>query len=308
MDEAPKRDRTWLCSVVFMDIVKYSCESQDVQIRWKEFFNLELSQALKSVPGEERVVIDTGDGAAVCFLGDPEPALLCAVTMQHEFLEAGNQDPCGPLIRQGINLGPVKLTRDINGNLSAIGDGMNVAQRIMSFAGINQICVSKSYYDVISRISEEYTRVFRFAGMRLDKHVRQYAVYELIPPGSPAGSAAPAEPEVHVESSSPSLPQAALDPEALRKIEESLAVTMGPIATYLVGSLAKKAPDLPALCEMLASRIPATADQEEFLRRCRASLGDSYRKAPEEKASQHVEAASKSGNKTEQHFPEPLIE
>jgi class 3 adenylate cyclase len=312
MDEAQKLDRTWLCSVAFMDIVKYSCESQDVQIRWKEFFNHELSQALKPVPDEERVIIDTGDGAAVCFLGDPEPALICAVTMQHEFLEAGNQDPCGPLIRLGINLGPVKLTRDINGNLSAIGDGINVAQRIMSFSGINQICVSKSYFDVITRISEEYSRMFRFAGMRLDKHIRQYAVYELIPPGGQAAAtapeAAPAEPEVHVESSPPSLPPAALDPAALRKIEESLAVTMGPISTYLVASLAKKAPDLPALCEMLASRIPATAEQEEFLKRCRSSLGDSYRKAPEEAVSRGAEFASKPSNQPEQLFPAPLLE
>ena len=308
MDEAQKLDRTWLCSVAFMDIVKYSCESQDVQIRWKEFFNHELSEALKSVAVEERVVIDTGDGAAVCFLGDPEPALLCAVTMQHEFLEAGNLDPCGPLIRLGINLGPVKLARDINGNLSAIGDGINVAQRIMSFSGINQISVSKSYYDVISRISEDYSRMFRFAGMRLDKHVRQYAVYELIPPGSPAAAFAPAEPEMHIESSPPAQPREPLDPEALRKIEESLAVTMGPISTYLVASLAKKAADLPALCEMLASRIPATAEQEEFLRRCRSSLGDSYRKAPDETSSRASALAPKSTIQPDQAFPAPLLE
>jgi hypothetical protein len=31
--------RTWLCSVVFLDIVSYSKQSVEVQMEWKERFN-----------------------------------------------------------------------------------------------------------------------------------------------------------------------------------------------------------------------------------------------------------------------------
>jgi class 3 adenylate cyclase len=312
MDENQKLDRTWLCSVVFMDIVKYSCQSQEVQIRWKQFFNEALSDALRDVAPEERVAMDTGDGAAICFLGDPEPALLSTLAVRESFVQAGTQDPCSPLVRLGINLGPVKLTRDINGNVNALGDGINVAQRIMSFSGINQIAVSRSYYDVISRISEDYGRAFGFAGIRLDKHVRQYFVYELLSPGSQAAAAPPEtarpSPELLVgprDGSPEHAPE--LDPEALKKVEECLAVTMGPIAGYLVASLVKQAPDFATLCDLLASRLASSAEQEDFRKRCRHSLGEDYRR--ESKASsQDPKPRPGSNHQAGPAFPAELLE
>ncbi len=60
-------------------------------------------------------------------------------------------------VRMGINLGPVKLVKDINGHPNIIGDGINVAQRIMSFARPGQIVVSRSYYDVVSNLGSGAT-------------------------------------------------------------------------------------------------------------------------------------------------------
>src|SRR5207253_3001177 len=101
-----------------------------------------------------------------------------------------------PSIGLGINLGPVKLVRDINANVNALGDGINVAQRIMSFAGPNQVLVSRSFFEVISRLSDDYNRLFRYDGVRQDKHVREHTVYELTPTVSEMASAPPAgEPE-----------------------------------------------------------------------------------------------------------------
>ena len=37
----------------------------------------------------------------------------------------------GLRVRTGVNLGPVKLVKDLNGSLNAIGDGINAGQRIM---------------------------------------------------------------------------------------------------------------------------------------------------------------------------------
>jgi len=80
-------------------------------------------------------------------------------------------------LRIGINLGPVKLVRDINGQPNIVGDGINVAQRIMSFAQPAQIVVSRSYYDVVSVISDEYAKLFQYEGSRTDKHVREHEIY-----------------------------------------------------------------------------------------------------------------------------------
>jgi len=193
MDDSRKLDRTWLCSVVFSDIVNYSSQSVDVQMKWKQFFNDVLAEALKPVPADDRVVLDTGDGAAICFLGDPEAAMLSTLSMRSAFVAATAEDSASPSIRLGINLGPVKLVRDINANLNALGDGVNVGQRIMSFAGPNQVLVSRSFFEVISKLSDDYNRLFRYDGVRQDKHVREHTVYELSPTVAEMASAPPAQ-------------------------------------------------------------------------------------------------------------------
>ena len=98
----------------------------------------------------------------------------------------------------GINLGPVRLVKDINGQPNIIGDGINVAQRVMSFARPGQVLVSRSYYEVVSRLSDESSKLFSYEGSRTDKHIREHEVYAV--GACPrcarrAVEAAPAEPE-----------------------------------------------------------------------------------------------------------------
>jgi hypothetical protein len=88
-------------------------------------------------------------------------------------VEASGEDS----VRTGINLGPVKLVKDINGHPNIVGDGINVAQRIMSFARPGQIVVSRSYYDVVSNLASEYAKLFTYEGSRTDKHVREHEIY-----------------------------------------------------------------------------------------------------------------------------------
>ena len=80
-------------------------------------------------------------------------------------------------MRLGINLGPVRLVKDINGQPNIIGDGINVAQRVMSFSEPGQIVVSRSFYEVVSCLSEGYGRLFHYEGSRTDKHVREHEIY-----------------------------------------------------------------------------------------------------------------------------------
>jgi len=163
--------RTRVCSVLFIDIVDYSRRDVAEQVRLKNIFNLVMTSALGHVEPEERVVVDTGDGAAVTFLGDPERALYVGLEVF---------DNVGELpVRMGINLGPVSLMKDLNGLDNVIGDGINVAQRIMSFAGSGELMVSRQFYDIVSRLSDDYAAMFKAEGSRTDKHERAYDVYSV---------------------------------------------------------------------------------------------------------------------------------
>lgn len=176
---AEHANRTFICSVLFLDIAEYSQRSVAEQIRLKERFNKVLTAAIAGVPTDDRIILDTGDGAAVSFLGDPEDALFASLSLRDAV--AGQEFTGGPplQVRVGINLGPVRLVKDINGQPNIIGDGINVAQRVMSFADPGQILVSRSYYDVMARLSEDYAQLFRYEGAKTDKHVREHEVYAI---------------------------------------------------------------------------------------------------------------------------------
>ena len=175
-------NRTFICSVVFIDLVGYSKKTVTEQIRLKTSLTNNLSEAIKDIPVNDRIILDTGDGAAISFLGDPEDALFVTLSLREAMVregmtstivEASGEDS----VRMGINLGPVKLVKDINGHPNIIGDGINVAQRIMSFARPGQIVVSRSYYDVVSNLASEYAKLFSYEGSRTDKHVREHEIY-----------------------------------------------------------------------------------------------------------------------------------
>jgi class 3 adenylate cyclase len=175
-------NRTFICSVVFIDLVGYSKKPVTEQIRLKTSLTNNLSEAIKDIPVNDRIILDTGDGAAISFLGDPEDALFVTLSLREAIVrdntaatsaEASGEDS----VRMGINLGPVKLVKDINGHPNIIGDGINVAQRIMSFARPGQIVVSRSYYDVVSNLAGEYAKLFSYEGSRTDKHVREHEIY-----------------------------------------------------------------------------------------------------------------------------------
>ncbi|MDH2919184.1 MAG: adenylate/guanylate cyclase domain-containing protein [Sideroxydans sp.] len=181
MDQAS--NKTIMCSVFFLDIVGYSKRSVAGQISLKERFNGYLSAAIRDVPLSDRIILDTGDGAAINFMGDLEDALKAALSMRASMLhEDPNMEP-PLLVRMGVNLGPVRLIRDLNGLPNIVGDGINVAQRVMGFADASQILVSRSYYDAVSRLSPKYAGMFHYQGARTDKHVREHEVYAIGYPG-----------------------------------------------------------------------------------------------------------------------------
>ena len=176
-------DKTIMCSVLFLDIVEYSKKPVSGQIALKDGFNAFLTAAIRDIPVDDRIILDTGDGAAISFLGDVADALKVALNLRVSLLNEGVKMDPPLLVRIGINLGPVRLVRDINGQPNIVGDGINVAQRVMGFAHSGQILVSRSYFEAVSRMSQEYADMFRFEGSRTDKHVREHEIYAIDFPG-----------------------------------------------------------------------------------------------------------------------------
>jgi len=261
MTEPIKLDRTWLCSVVFVDIVQYSRQSLEVQTRWKRRFNELLAEAIRDCPESDRVMLDTGDGAAICFLGDPETAMFCALRLVSAIAAEKNPQAAPLRVRAGVNLGSVKLVKDINGNPNAVGDGINVAQRVMSFAAENQILVSRSFYEVASSISESYAGLFKYQGARTDKHVREHILYELHPPNAA---------RTRLAEDTGVAPQTVTLTEAQKvKIENEMMGIIGPIARHLVKHAIQHSENAMDLRQALLGLIPSKPERERFINACR---------------------------------------
>jgi hypothetical protein len=270
MDNFSNPDRTWMCSILFLDIVNYSSQSVQLQMAWKRRFNHYLEEALSDVPEQERVILDTGDGAAICFLGGPDTAMIPALKLRSFFIGDERAQRSAMLVRMGINLGPVKLVQDINGHLNALGDGINAGQRVMSFAGNNQILVSRSFYEVVSCLSDCYGPMFCFVGARKDKHAREHVVYELAPVGE--GAPPPKAPGI-AQPTPPTTPPGQFDAAVLDRLQALLVPVLGPIARHVIKNASRKHANMVDLCSELATHFADNKERAKFLEQCRQQFG-----------------------------------
>ena len=225
----------------------------------KASFSEILAAALEHTPAADRIVLDTGDGAALCFLGDPEDALFAANSLRSardrgagaEDAQLAPRHQPGPGARREGHQRP---------RSNVIGDGINVAQRVMSFAEPNQILVSRSYYEVVSRLAPDYAQLFQYAGLHRDKHVREHEVYEvhLAQPLCPPGGRAGGQPRRAGEAPDP-CPGAdrapvPLDPACMERLASALAREIGPVAKLIV----RREPNVPPTRARCWTRWPST--------------------------------------------------
>src|SRR5687768_16336518 len=86
-------NRTSICTVIFINIIDYAQAPVDDQIALKERFNALINEAVKDVAQNDRIILDTGDGAALALLGAPEEALFVALTIRDSVLKDQQQHP-----------------------------------------------------------------------------------------------------------------------------------------------------------------------------------------------------------------------
>ena len=191
-EEAAKRksgavptSRSTSATVLFFDVVGYTKQPVNKQIQVKKQFNQLLSDCLGALEDGDHIILDTGDGAAIGFLQHPEDALEVAMQFRKMVVANGHNDYPDLKVRTGIHLGPINVVQDMNGQNNMVGDGINDAQRVMGFAGTDQIYTSRPYHDFVSRLSDEYADLFQYRGSQQDKHGREHTVYEVVDASTP---------------------------------------------------------------------------------------------------------------------------
>jgi serine/threonine protein kinase len=249
-----------LCTIMFLDLVGYSIRSVDDQVAIKKLLNELINKALRGVDESGRIAIDTGDGAAICFLGDPEEALTSAMLLR-DLLGQRYGDHLS--MRVGLHMGPVRVISDINERVNVVGDGINVAQRVMDFAKPNQVLVSRSYYDVVSRITDDKAGLFEYLGQFNDKHGRPHEIYTV----HPAAEAATHRegPSTGYTQTVPAKPFEPLPANSVAEVESELARLIGPLAKVLVRKASPLARDIMGLREALGPSIQDAGLREAFV-------------------------------------------
>jgi hypothetical protein len=243
-----------------MDIVSYTKFDVEEQMAVRKHYYALVDDILGNYCNDDYITLDAGDGMAVCYTGDPEDVLIMAINLRDEFIALQQSDDnIKYKVRLGINLGPVKIV-ELQGEKRVIGDAINVANRVMSFAGDNQLLVSRSYFDVVSNVSKEYMNMFKYLGVHEDKHVRKHAVYEVSP-----GEGDNIDDETEQAAMAETESVTDFGEDTLHSIATALASHVGPMARILVKKSARKAKDLEDLYQMLAQDIPDDTQRAKFL-------------------------------------------
>ena len=255
---ASDEHRTWLSCVTFLDVVGFSKHTIDEQLEIKQNLDATIRDQLASTNHDEYILLDRGDGVAVCYLGEPETAFFFAIDLRNALAAQNGKRPAYD-IRIGINLGPIKIIQDVNGDRAPVGDGINCAARVMDFAGANEILVSRSFYDVIGCQSQDYADLFSYLGMRADKHVRKFELFAVVQPGCarPAGAAD------GVDACQAAHP--CVEPEFLDRLRPAFARAIGPMADILLARAARMARDQDELLTLLGRALQDETQRTAFL-------------------------------------------
>ena len=180
--EPHARTRTLVASFLFTDLVGFSIGSAAEQYAAKATLSAILRRNLAALREVDYRIKDTGDGALIAFVSNPEHALYMALAIAQDFGRAAADAgfPSNSL-RTGLHLGSVKESIDLEARPNFVGDGINAAKRIMDFAAPGQITASRAFFDAVAVLDSAYATLFRHVGAPDDKHGRAHELYTITP-------------------------------------------------------------------------------------------------------------------------------
>jgi class 3 adenylate cyclase len=294
-------NRTFMGTVVFLDLGEAASASPapELQQRVRDV----VSRTVGHLAANERILLDTGNGAVVCFPGDPEDAVFVAIGIRDSLQQETAAFP-DLQVRLGVNLGPVKVLEEAPGHTQLLGEGMHGAEALLSFAAPSQILASRSFFELVSSLSDEYRELFHHHGSRRLPGAKDLDLYELAPVGGtrsmvdstwPAGRtpppllaplvapvpvASPAAPAPAAPLAVALTPSSGWRPEALNELSAALAKAMGPLAPVLIKRSAQKTDDPRILCEILADALTDEKDRTAFIAFTRRWIPSARRSSP----------------------------
>ena len=179
-------NKAWVCAIVHLEIIDFSKKTDSEQAEIKNQLNNLINHAVIDIAHNNRAILNVADGAVIACIGALEDALedalLISLTIRDEILENNSLSSTPFYVRFGINLGAAQVSSDVNGKPSIVGESIDEAQRIMSFAKPNQILVSRPYYEMTSKLSQETSQMFEYH----DMHANEQDINAVRVPKDPA--------------------------------------------------------------------------------------------------------------------------
>jgi class 3 adenylate cyclase len=174
--------RALVASFLFTDLVGFSKGTAAEQYAAKATLSTILRQNLATLGDADYRIKDTGDGALIAFVANPEHALYMALAIAEDFGRAARKAgfPANSL-RTGLHLGSVKESIDLEARPNFVGDGINAAKRIMDFAAPGQITASRAFFEAVGCLDAAYAELFSHVGAPDDKHGRAHELYAVAP-------------------------------------------------------------------------------------------------------------------------------
>ena len=168
-----------ICAIVHLEIIDFSKKTVSEQAEIKNQLNHLINHAVIDIAHNNRTILNVADGTVIACIGPLEDALedalLISLTIRDEILENNSLSSTPLYVRFGINLGAAQVSSDVNGKPSIVGESIDEAQRIMSFAKPNQILVSRPYYEMTSKLSQEISQMFEYH----DMHANEQEIYSV---------------------------------------------------------------------------------------------------------------------------------
>lgn len=158
-----------LASVVFLQLQEFSRRAITEQAKLRTQLEAVVGVAISLLPVEDRILLDTPDGAAVVVLANPRGAI--------EVAERALAAATGLPLCIGVNHGVIQFATDEHQTQGLVGDGIASAATVASFAQPSGLLVSRSFRDALAESAPDREDDLRPAGVYTDSRVRTHELF-----------------------------------------------------------------------------------------------------------------------------------
>jgi hypothetical protein len=246
-----------LCTVMLLELVVPAGQPPEDPVVLKKLVHELVAKALRGLPENTRIAVESAGAATICFIGDPEEALHSALLLRDLMAQRYRNLMT---VKIALNLGPARVKTDLNDMVHVTGPGIQDASQVKKLAQPNEVLVSDSYHALLSRLNPDTADLFQYHGVSEKRPLETYSVIPAL--RGPGGAAVATFTQTHPV---PLSQGRSLDPEVVQDVEAELAGYIGPLARVLVRKAERRAADPRELREMLAPAILNPQTREFFV-------------------------------------------